>query len=215
MLGGGLLPKGQAILFQSVPKAKQAVAQGMFGIMVLVGPALGPTLGGQISPIHRFKGAYQADGRPTHRFLPQGLSARERAEQGSMADAHALGGGDRGSPRHSSGSTRPTLGRLSKGYPRDALLSLPAAVAPERISNALAGHRQALCRTSRLAALSASRQDRAGCAAMAAPRVAHLGYPWREPRLMRPPAPSGRGSSGPINPAGHQAPDAHSRPGGA
>jgi DHA2 family multidrug resistance protein len=46
LLGGGLLPKAQAILFQSVPRAMQGVAQGMFGIVVLAGPAIGPTLGG-------------------------------------------------------------------------------------------------------------------------------------------------------------------------
>ena len=46
LLGGGLLPKTQAILFQSVPRSMQGVAQGMFGIVVLAGPAIGPTLGG-------------------------------------------------------------------------------------------------------------------------------------------------------------------------
>ena len=46
LLGGGLMPKGQAIMFQVVPKALQGLAQGVFGIGVLVGPVLGPTLGG-------------------------------------------------------------------------------------------------------------------------------------------------------------------------
>lgn len=46
LLGGGLLPKAQAILFQVVPPALQAMAQGVFGVVVLAGPALGPTLGG-------------------------------------------------------------------------------------------------------------------------------------------------------------------------
>lgn len=46
LLGGGLLPKAQAILFQSVPRSMQGVAQGMFGIVVLAGPAIGPALGG-------------------------------------------------------------------------------------------------------------------------------------------------------------------------
>ena len=46
LLGGGLMPKGQAIMFQAVPKALQGLAQGVFGIGVLVGPVLGPTLGG-------------------------------------------------------------------------------------------------------------------------------------------------------------------------
>lgn len=46
LLGGGLLPKAQAVMFQEVPKQFQGIAQGVFGIVVLVGPALGPTLGG-------------------------------------------------------------------------------------------------------------------------------------------------------------------------
>lgn len=49
LLGGGLLPKAQAILFQSVPAALQATTQAVFGMVVLVGPALGPTLGGLLT----------------------------------------------------------------------------------------------------------------------------------------------------------------------
>ncbi|MEB3335598.1 MAG: DHA2 family efflux MFS transporter permease subunit, partial [Cyanobacteriota bacterium] len=49
LLGGGLLPKAQAILFQSVPPALQGTAQAAFGMVVLVGPALGPTLGGLLT----------------------------------------------------------------------------------------------------------------------------------------------------------------------
>ena len=49
LLGGGLLPKAQAILFQSVPAALQATTQAAFGMVVLVGPALGPTLGGLLT----------------------------------------------------------------------------------------------------------------------------------------------------------------------
>ncbi|MEY3735883.1 MAG: drug resistance transporter, EmrB/QacA subfamily [Cyanobacteriota bacterium] len=49
LLGGGLLPKAQAILFASVPKVHQGLAQGVFGIVVLAGPALGPTLGGLLT----------------------------------------------------------------------------------------------------------------------------------------------------------------------
>lgn len=49
LLGGGLLPKAQAILFRTVPRSLQGVAQAAFGIVVLVGPALGPSLGGALS----------------------------------------------------------------------------------------------------------------------------------------------------------------------
>jgi DHA2 family multidrug resistance protein len=49
LLGGGLLPKAQAILFESLPPAHQATIQAAFGMVVLVGPALGPTLGGLLT----------------------------------------------------------------------------------------------------------------------------------------------------------------------
>ncbi|MFM8524768.1 MAG: MDR family MFS transporter [Cyanobacteriota bacterium] len=49
LLGGGLLPKAQAIMFESVPKTFQGLAQGVFGIVVLAGPTLGPTLGGLLT----------------------------------------------------------------------------------------------------------------------------------------------------------------------
>ena len=46
LLGGGLLPKAQAIMFKGVPKSMQGVTQALFGVVVLAGPAIGPTLGG-------------------------------------------------------------------------------------------------------------------------------------------------------------------------
>lgn len=49
LLGGGLLPKAQAILFQGLPPALQGTTQAAFGMVVLVGPALGPTLGGLLT----------------------------------------------------------------------------------------------------------------------------------------------------------------------
>jgi len=49
LLGGGLLPKAQAIMFQGVPKAMQGVTQALFGVVVLAGPAIGPTLGGYLT----------------------------------------------------------------------------------------------------------------------------------------------------------------------
>ena len=51
LLGGGLLPKAQAIIFRTVPKQLQGVGQAVFGIVVLAGPALGPTLGGLLTDL--------------------------------------------------------------------------------------------------------------------------------------------------------------------
>jgi DHA2 family multidrug resistance protein len=49
LFGGGLLAKAQAILFESFPPEKQGIVQGIFGICVLVGPVVGPTLGGWLT----------------------------------------------------------------------------------------------------------------------------------------------------------------------
>ena len=49
LCGGGLLAKAQAILFQTFPPEEQGTAQGVFGIGVIVGPAIGPTLGGYLT----------------------------------------------------------------------------------------------------------------------------------------------------------------------
>jgi MFS transporter, DHA2 family, multidrug resistance protein len=49
LFGGGLLAKAQAILFETFPPEEQAAAQGLFGVCVMVGPILGPTLGGWLT----------------------------------------------------------------------------------------------------------------------------------------------------------------------
>lgn len=48
LAGGGLLAKAQSILFETFPREEQAMAQGFFGIIVISGPAIGPTLGGYL-----------------------------------------------------------------------------------------------------------------------------------------------------------------------
>lgn len=46
LAGGGLQPSSQAILLDSFPPEKQGAAQTMFGVAALLGPIVGPTLGG-------------------------------------------------------------------------------------------------------------------------------------------------------------------------
>jgi DHA2 family multidrug resistance protein len=46
LMGGGLLAKAQAFLFESFPREEQGMAQAVFGVCVIAGPAVGPTLGG-------------------------------------------------------------------------------------------------------------------------------------------------------------------------
>jgi DHA2 family multidrug resistance protein len=51
LMGGGLLAKAQAILFETFPKEQQGMAQGFFGVCVIVGPIMGPTLGGYLTDV--------------------------------------------------------------------------------------------------------------------------------------------------------------------
>lgn len=46
LAGGGLQPSSQAILIDSFPAEKQGTAMSLFGIAALIGPIVGPTLGG-------------------------------------------------------------------------------------------------------------------------------------------------------------------------
>lgn len=46
LAGGGLQPSSQAILMDNFPPEKQGTAMTMFGIAALIGPIVGPTLGG-------------------------------------------------------------------------------------------------------------------------------------------------------------------------
>ena len=47
--GGGLLATGQVIMLQAFPKAQQGMATAIFGMGVMVGPSLGPVLGGWLT----------------------------------------------------------------------------------------------------------------------------------------------------------------------
>lgn len=47
--GGALIPVSQAILRETFPPKEQAMAMGIFGVGVMLGPAIGPTLGGWLT----------------------------------------------------------------------------------------------------------------------------------------------------------------------
>jgi len=47
--GGGLIAKGQALMFETVPREEQAMASTVFSLGVIGGPALGPALGGYLT----------------------------------------------------------------------------------------------------------------------------------------------------------------------
>src|SRR6266576_3919193 len=46
LAGGGLQPSSQGVLLDAFPPEKQGAAMTMFGIAALIGPIVGPTLGG-------------------------------------------------------------------------------------------------------------------------------------------------------------------------
>ena len=47
--GGGLIAKGQALMFETVPQEEQAKASTIFSLGVIGGPAIGPALGGYLT----------------------------------------------------------------------------------------------------------------------------------------------------------------------
>lgn len=47
--GGGLLSTAQAILIETFPKEELGLANAIYGLGVIIGPAIGPTLGGYIT----------------------------------------------------------------------------------------------------------------------------------------------------------------------
>ena len=49
LFGGGLIATSQAILVSSFARERQAVAQGIFGMIAVLGPGFGPTLGGWLT----------------------------------------------------------------------------------------------------------------------------------------------------------------------
>lgn len=49
MAGGALLPTSQALIYEQFPKEKAGMAGAIFGMSVMVGPALGPVMGGYLT----------------------------------------------------------------------------------------------------------------------------------------------------------------------
>jgi DHA2 family multidrug resistance protein len=49
LAGGGLAPSEQAMLVDAFPVSKRAAAFGLYSIVIVLGPAIGPTLGGWIT----------------------------------------------------------------------------------------------------------------------------------------------------------------------
>jgi DHA2 family multidrug resistance protein len=55
LAGGGLQPSSQAVLLDTFPREKQGAAQTMFGVAALLGPVVGPTLGGWLVDTYNWR----------------------------------------------------------------------------------------------------------------------------------------------------------------
>lgn len=55
LAGGGLQPSSQAVLLDTFPREKQGTAMTVFGIAALIGPIIGPTLGGYLTDNYNWR----------------------------------------------------------------------------------------------------------------------------------------------------------------
>lgn len=68
LAGGALLPTSQALIFEQFPPEKAGIAGAIFGMSVMIGPALGPVLGGYLTDTLGWRSIFNVN-------LPLGLLA--------------------------------------------------------------------------------------------------------------------------------------------
>lgn len=66
--GGALLPTSQALIYEQFPAEKAGIAGAIFGMSVMIGPALGPVLGGYLTDTFGWRSIFNVN-------LPLGLLA--------------------------------------------------------------------------------------------------------------------------------------------
>ncbi|BBH51751.1 DHA2 family efflux MFS transporter permease subunit [Fluviispira sanaruensis] len=66
LAGGALLPTSQALIFEQFPKEKAGMAGAIFGMSVMIGPTLGPVLGGYLTDEYGWRSIFNIN-------LPIGL----------------------------------------------------------------------------------------------------------------------------------------------
>ena len=68
LAGGALLPTSQTLIYEQFPKEKAGMAGAVFGMSVMIGPTLGPTLGGYLTDNYGWRSIFNIN-------LPLGLLA--------------------------------------------------------------------------------------------------------------------------------------------
>jgi MFS transporter, DHA2 family, multidrug resistance protein len=68
MMGGALLPTSQALIYEQFPKEKAGIAGAIFGMSVMIGPTLGPVMGGYLTDNYGWRSIFNVN-------LPLGLLA--------------------------------------------------------------------------------------------------------------------------------------------
>lgn len=68
LAGGALLPTSQTLIYEQFPKEKAGMAGAIFGMSVMIGPTLGPTLGGYLTDNFGWRSIFNIN-------LPLGLLA--------------------------------------------------------------------------------------------------------------------------------------------
>ncbi|MEQ1665056.1 MAG: MFS transporter, partial [Bdellovibrionales bacterium] len=68
LMGGALLPTSQALIYEQFPKEKAGIAGAIFGMSVMIGPALGPVMGGYLTDEFGWRSIFNIN-------LPLGLLA--------------------------------------------------------------------------------------------------------------------------------------------
>lgn len=66
LAGGALLPTSQTLIYEQFPKEKAGMAGAIFGMSVMIGPALGPVLGGYLTDNYGWRSIFNIN-------LPMGI----------------------------------------------------------------------------------------------------------------------------------------------
>jgi DHA2 family multidrug resistance protein len=68
MAGGALLPTSQSLIMEAFPREKAGLASAVYGMSVMIGPTIGPTLGGYLTDHYGWRSIFNVN-------LPLGLIA--------------------------------------------------------------------------------------------------------------------------------------------